>query len=363
MGAPESIYCNATNNKSKTSKRSNTTKASQQFNETSTTQKTTTIIETTTSSSKLRHPNFTFDFPLCLVHVGKAAGSSVSCSLGLMYANCEGMPRQPGLANTYYFHMRKNTCPEHVQTLLVTIRNPLTRIRSWFDFEKNILPVRRNPKDQKHLRWKRGLIFDCYDNFVDLVLEGLSNSSGNIDKERPVHMTCPERAWAAVLGVREFSYHEWYNYEYYWTAVQNMYLDKSVSLLVLRTEHLLVDWSKLSKEDLYKQVNKGNSSSLADSSNSSSSSQEGDDESKLQTFWSNLCRAMCPEIKFYQQLLHRADNLDASQVRASVQEVQALCPTYDPKSETCPGIPEFPKLKIPRRAYAGETKKRLFAIG
>ena len=35
-----------------------------------------------------RHPNFTFDFPLCLVHVGKTAGSTISCGLGLMYANC-----------------------------------------------------------------------------------------------------------------------------------------------------------------------------------------------------------------------------------------------------------------------------------
>jgi hypothetical protein len=37
------------------------------------------------------HSHFHFDFPMCLVHIGKAAGSSVSCGLGFMYADCEGV--------------------------------------------------------------------------------------------------------------------------------------------------------------------------------------------------------------------------------------------------------------------------------
>jgi hypothetical protein len=104
----------------------------------------------------LRHPNFTFDFPLCLIHVGKAAGSSLSCGLGLTYADCEGMPRDPPLPNTYYFHMKKDTCRPvenahaknssnvPIATFLILIRNPLTRIQSWFHFEKNIIPIRQN---------------------------------------------------------------------------------------------------------------------------------------------------------------------------------------------------------------------------
>eukprot|EP00535_Pseudo-nitzschia_heimii_P013549 CAMPEP_0197199012 /NCGR_PEP_ID=MMETSP1423-20130617/33669_1 /TAXON_ID=476441 /ORGANISM="Pseudo-nitzschia heimii, Strain UNC1101" /LENGTH=191 /DNA_ID=CAMNT_0042652863 /DNA_START=459 /DNA_END=1031 /DNA_ORIENTATION=+ len=162
----------------------------------------------------------------------------------------------------------------------MTVRNPLMRIQSWFNFEKDILPTRKNKQAQERLRWKRGMLFkDCYDNFVDLVVNGLDvpdslmnqNGTYNILKERPVNMTCRERAWAAILGVREFSYHEWYNYEHYWEGIK-VFLRKNLkpTLLVLRTEHLSSDWSQLSKEELFRQVNKGSLSSSVTNSFSSS---------------------------------------------------------------------------------------------
>lgn len=359
MIAPESIHCIG-NNKSNNKKNITKTLASVHPTPTNATH-TPNVIAWPSVTTELRHPNFTFELPLCFVHVGKAAGSSVSCSLGLMYANCEGMPRQPPLPHTQYFHMRKNNClDEKMKTLLVSTRNPLTRIQSWFDFEKDILPTRRNKQDQERLRWKRGMIFkECYDNFADFVLKGLELPlSLKITNERPVNMTCQERAWAAALGAREFSYHEWYNYEHYWTVLQQRFLNKNASIMVLRTEHLLEDWSKLSKEDLYKQVNKGKgTSSVVALSNSSETKLESD------RFWSNLCRAMCPEIKIYQQILEQAHNLETSQLQASIQEIQALCPHYDPKSTECLEIPDFPLLRVPRRQFKGETKKRLFAMG
>jgi hypothetical protein len=50
----------------------------------------TTKTMTTTIATITTHVNFTFDFPLCLVHVGKTAGSTISCGLGLMYADVRG---------------------------------------------------------------------------------------------------------------------------------------------------------------------------------------------------------------------------------------------------------------------------------
>ena len=70
-----------------------------------------TVFRKPTTGAKLQHPHFSIDFPLCLVHIGKAAGSSVSCGLGLTYADCEGLPRDALNNNTHYFHMRRNTCP------------------------------------------------------------------------------------------------------------------------------------------------------------------------------------------------------------------------------------------------------------
>ena len=385
MDTPEAIHCLDSSDSSHgmNQQRHNNTTYSGNSNPTTATHNNTTSssssIAVSTTQGIRNHPNFTFDFPLCFVHVGKAAGSSVSCSLGLRYATCGGwMPRQPQLPWTKHFHMRKNTCGKDVATLLVTVRNPLTRIRSWFDFEKDILPERRNKRDQEMLRRNRGMIFqDCYSSFEDLVNEGLQlplSSKSNdthdvpykIQNEDPVNMTCPERAWAAVLGVREFSYHEWYNYEHYWTALQNNYLGSNPkpSLLVLRTEHLSQDWSELSKEELFQQVNKGSSNSTSSLSGplvtTNSSTFANDTDAR---FWSNLCHAMCPEIQIYQQILQHAANLNASQVQESILEIQALCPLYDPKQKSgCPNIPEFPPLQVSRRKYAGETKKRLFAI-
>eukprot|EP00533_Pseudo-nitzschia_delicatissima_P007575 CAMPEP_0116082388 /NCGR_PEP_ID=MMETSP0327-20121206/2709_1 /TAXON_ID=44447 /ORGANISM="Pseudo-nitzschia delicatissima, Strain B596" /LENGTH=192 /DNA_ID=CAMNT_0003573197 /DNA_START=611 /DNA_END=1188 /DNA_ORIENTATION=+ len=171
-------------------------------------------------------------------------------------------------------------------------------------------------------------------------------------------MTCQERAWAAALGAREFSYHEWYNYEHYWTVLQQRFLNKNASIMVLRTEHLLEDWSKLSKEDLYKQVNKGKgASSVVALSNSSETKLESD------RFWSNLCRAMCPEIKIYQQILEQAHNLETSQLQASIQEIQALCPHYDPKSTECLEIPDFPPSQGAPETVQGRNEETLVCDG
>jgi hypothetical protein len=89
----------------------------------------------------------------------------------------------PPLPHIYYFHMKEDTCHHHhprrrrtkdnhsIATYLMPIRNPLSRIQSWFQFEKDIIPTRRcNQRQQQYARWKRGLLFvECYPNFVDLV--------------------------------------------------------------------------------------------------------------------------------------------------------------------------------------------------
>jgi hypothetical protein len=303
------------------------------------------------------HSHFHFDFPMCLVHIGKAAGSSVSCGLGFMYADCEGMPRQ-AIPDSFYFHMRRNNCPIHTQTYLVTLRNPLTRLQSWFDFEKEILPTRKNPKQQQHLQWKRAMLFvECYKQFDDLALYGLRPLKDNtINATKPQDMTCPQRAWAAVLGARDFSYHEWYNYEHYWNAiVQPTIANLNVTVKVLRTEHLLDDWTGLSTEPLYRRVNQG-----SDHTNTTTTTPI---PKFVPLALQNLCRALCHEIQIYKQLLTRADNLNDAQVQESLKEVQESCP--DEKmlhTRECPGIPTFPLIPVPRRQYQSETKKRLFQV-
>lgn len=116
------------------------------------------------------------------------------------------MPRESLIQNVHYFHLGKNTCNEGkgIKTYLMLIRNPLTRIQSWFNFEKNILPSRKNKQAEIRLRWKRGMIFnECYNTFADLVINGIGTIHRNRDSYkilsgRSINMTCPERALAAL---------------------------------------------------------------------------------------------------------------------------------------------------------------------
>ena len=70
---------------------------------------------------------------------------------------------------------------------------------------------------------------------------------------------------------------------------------------------------------------------------------------------------MCPEIQIYKQILQHSNNLNVSQVQESISEVQMMCPEESSNIRSCPGIPQFPLLKVPRKEYIKETKKRLFA--
>lgn len=343
-----------------------------------------------TLASSYRHPNFRVDFPLCLVHVGKAAGSSVSCGLGLTYADCEGMPRDR-LPHTHFFHMRRNNCPRSstttataTRTYAVTLRNPLTRLQSWFDFEKDIVPTRGKTSQAQvaQVRSQRAILFqDCYPTFERFVLEGLvplvpvvGNNNNNSNNEtvtagNPKDMTCSERAWAAVLGVRAFSYHEWYNYEYYWTGIQPRggfpSGPSSASppvVYALRTEHLEQDWMTVSKEPLFRPVNrsKPKSSNNKNTTNTHTSPTFLMENTRARE---QLCRALCPEIQFYKQFLLVSTNLSPTQQKESLQEVKNYCPletSLQPRD--CPGIPTFPKIRVKGRQYRTEIKKRLYEI-
>ena len=130
--------------------------------------------------------------------------------------------------------------------------------------------------------------------------------------------------------------------------------------MVLRTEHLYEDWTGLAKEDLFRHVNKGSRGS------DSNFTKDGDDVVSdnyySSRYWVNLCYAMCPEIQTYKQILQRSNNLNVSQVLESISEVQMMCPEESSSIRSCPGIPQFPLLKLTRKEYVKEAKKRLFTI-
>jgi hypothetical protein len=226
------------------------------------------------------------------------------------------------------------------------------------------------------MRWKRGLLFtECFSEFVDLATVGLTPFLTNqpfVEAAMVQNMTCQERAWAAIMGVREFSYHEWFNYEHYWEGVQLLQTSSSrrPAVKVLRTEHLREDWESVSTEALYRRVNQRRPSAVERSEQHNGTATHQDhvpagENSGLSSLpsiaFENLCRALCPEIQVYKRFLMAADNLNATQRIRSIAEIQRTCPKETPElRESCPEIPRFPPLKVPKRQYQTETKKRLF---
>jgi hypothetical protein len=285
--------------------------------------------------------------------VGKAGGSSISCGLGLMYADCEGMPRD-ALPDTHYFHIKRNTCPfDTTRTYLVTLRNPITRLQSWFNFEKTIIPYRKNKQQEAKAIKQRGRLFtECYSEFQSFASVGLQPLEEPIQAARVVDMSCSERAWAAAVGARAFSYHEYYNYEHYYNGLHMHRGDDGshVSIQALRSEHLQDDWATVSSEELFRQVNKGQKNHTRASS------------SLAINAIANLCHALCAEIQYYKRFLSLAENLSPSDVRTSLQELIATCPDESETVRECEGIPTFPKLRIPQGKYDQETKKRFYDV-
>lgn len=174
-------------------------------------------------------------------------------------------------------------------------------------------------------------------------------------------MSCPERAWAAVLGARSFSYHEWYNYEYYWTGLQPRIHDTSThpkQVYALRLEHLSEDWKTVSSEPLFRPVNRrGKSSSNATNVTLPNVLAPNNNVCKI------LCHALCQEIQYYKRFLMMAENLSAEQKQSSLQELQQYCPLEQSlEDRDCSHLPTFPKMKVARRQYQAEVKKQFFEM-
>ncbi|KAL3928688.1 MAG: hypothetical protein SGBAC_012539 [Bacillariaceae sp.] len=275
-----------------------------------------------------------------------------------MYADCEGMPRE-ALPNTHYFHIKRNTClPGNTATYLVTLRNPITRLQSWFNFEKNIIPYRKNKQQEAKAIQQRGRLFTgCYTDFESFAAVGLQRlQKPTIQAVKVVDMSCPERAWAAAIGARAFSYHEYYNYEHYYNGL-HIHKGKNngsheVSIQALRSEHLQDDWATISSEELFRQVNRTPKNQSTTSSYFSLTTKA----------MANLCHALCSEIQYYKRFLSLAENLSPSDVKTSMQELIAMCPDETETTRECQALPTFPKLKIPQGKYDHETKKRFYEV-
>ena len=254
------------------------------------------------------------DHRVCFVHVGKTAGSTIACYLGFRYECGENVTIPPGHLprdTTHLMHTVVDDCKDSkFEFYLFSLRNPLTRIISWFQYEK----IKEDQKD-KYYNTKASLFVECYQTLNKLAEEGL-------DKTGSKKSLCQEHATMAITGKKGYIAHNFYNFGFYLDQIA-----PDSRIVAMRTEHLTEDWNSVEA------VLGGTYKFTMPVQRKNVSRRREDPLSPLAM--ANLCRALCEEFQVYKSILRRAENLTPEQVALSIAEVQKSCPLETFKTRRC----------------------------
>jgi len=278
---------------------------------------------------------------VCFVHVGKTAGSTLSCYLGFRYPACQDhiqlVPGNLPQVTTNLIHTHYDTCQRaNIALYLFTLRDPLERMLSWFTYER---PT--NATSERQIAAKRPLYLDCNYQSMDEVGLALSTKNNNRTTEE-----CARVAWRAVQGLHGYMSHNKYNYGHYWRMFeQNTEPDADAArIVVVRTEHLEPDWASVeaivSAAAAVDPNNRPATPTQVTFPRKNKSRKKEQDRHLSSTAHRNLCDALCEEIQVYKKLLRRAENLTPEDIDESMQELRGHCPIQADR-ETCPQRPDF----------------------
>jgi len=294
--------------------------------------------------------------PAVFVHLGKTAGSTITCHLspavwhsGMGDSGCGDAPDAgPGAAaaaasdssaivRRVVQRVHLQPAPAHgpYHAYLVTARNPVDRIVSAYYYVHPDYP----PAKKAH--HKRGChnfeVFKCWNTLQSLAEVGLAmpdTPSTTNPTERDEH--CRSWAWDYLRGVRH-CWHNYWNYNRTYGELLDRHDDQQPQqeqshIYVIRTEHAAEDWAAI--DQLWGGT--GATPKFAESKNNFTAAGSADAGSTTATKKpdktlsvegrANLCRALCEEIQMYKRLLRAAANLDADRRRISIDELLRSCP-------------------------------------
>lgn len=277
-----------------------------------------------------------FNYPehkYCFIHVGKTAGSKISCELGYSYApECKKHHALSNITTSllqrhrggvrhmgYKLDCTPETNDNHV--FIITLRHPLDRLISWYHYEHL-----RNARIRQNPRVKRGISclnkFHKYRNnkgcFASLEEFAINATMPNGND------TCQRLAWDVASGTMPCMWHNQMGFRYYLDIINNVAKSfRNVHLLVIRTEHLQQDW--ISIETLFGSTVHVSNHSALDLTTIVNKSKRKVNNGISKEGTRNLCRALCDEIQVYKQLLLRAENLSHKQKRESMHELLNTC--------------------------------------
>ena len=283
------------------------------------------------------------------IHIGKAGGSSVSCSIrearkyGVGKLCKKTRFNEPEYNETAishqvdcYSHYNYNGfCFGKGRSYLYNVRNPIHRIKSWYLYEHFLnQPITQTAFKHKKPHCGNIMLGTCYESFDELASFGLSGSrpsdSGKLRIATNLSTDeCSDWAWAIVTGEIPASYHNAFNFDWYFAPMLEEQYQKS-ELFVVRVEHLDNDWQAVDRivggdgKTLPGDVMPGGAESKVNVAADMNLPVSNSTLSPLG--WRNLCRAMCHEMQIYKMMLKRASNLNEDDVKESIKEVREICP-------------------------------------
>ena len=303
----------------------------------------------------------------CLIHVGKTAGSAVSCEVcGLQdrrelkcsktVLKTKPSALQKAFAGRYHMAGQRKRCEKAFarkafREYVVTLRNPIDRIISWYYYEHpaTITSKYRNHCHLKQLhRWANNTdgCFASLDEFARSAIpsslrDQKSHQEGGelfVRDSKGNRVACSDLAYRVASGKTPCPAHNFFNYQYYEQSIQRMGKElnivRKVRLFAIRTEHLASDWDGL--ENLYSmgaspskngQQQRTLGAGRFQSRSGTVTSGKSHSGIELSAEGRNaLCAALCLDIQAYKRLLFRAQNLETSEVMRALDELRLTCP-------------------------------------
>jgi hypothetical protein len=286
------------------------------------------------------------DQEICFVHVGKSAGSTLSCYLGFLHGRCgpieidkhsylPGISKAPGKlsdAVTHMIHVASDDCQKRdFAYYLFVVRDPFERLQSWFTYERHKHGISSHSRSQHDK-----LFVDCdYDTLNQLGEFGLA------DRGEEELTKCQRRARYAITGREKYYYHNYFNYGYYVEQVKRNHPNFDPSqALVIRSEHLEADWRSIEVGILHGNQAHGS----LDARHTNLSQKRPRDLMVSELARQQICRYLCMEIQIYKDLLHNAQNLIPADVDISIRQLTKNCPV-EAATSTCDIDEEFQRKK------------------
>ncbi|KAL7472060.1 hypothetical protein ACHAXS_012376 [Conticribra weissflogii] len=261
---------------------------------------------------------------LCFVHVGKAGGSTIGCSLGFsLHCSSENQTVSDGMLPTltaHVFHRAINDCVNDNRYYLFVVRDPLARLMSAFYYERPNIREEGVVPGSWHAR-RRRFYYDCGFYIMEqFAKKGLIDFEGNVlIGDDVVRDECQTIAYEAITGRRGYLVHWSFNYQFYFDALKGPAHDK---IVVIRNEHMVEDWNSIEnlmggRNDVVSGVNFPH-----DNSHKTNETEKFLSDESRRAF----CQALCNDIHAYKSILRLGKNLKPEDVKESMAELRKVCP-------------------------------------